>query len=56
MKDRKIKHVLPWGWYQWKGGGDKERVKKGKYGGSTIFMYCNGTMKRVETVLRQERG
>jgi hypothetical protein len=36
------------------GGGHRERVKEGEYGGSTcVFMYQNGTMRPVETVLRK---
>jgi hypothetical protein len=35
--DRNIKQVLFGDWYQWKRGGDKERVQEGEYGGD--FMY-----------------
>jgi hypothetical protein len=37
MKDRKIKQVLSGDWCQWKEGKAKERVKEGKYGGSTMY-------------------
>jgi hypothetical protein len=35
MKDRKIKQVLLG--YQWEGGGNKERVTEGEYGGNTMY-------------------
>jgi hypothetical protein len=37
MKGRKVKQVLSRGWYQWERGGHEERVKKGKYGGNTMY-------------------
>jgi hypothetical protein len=38
MKDRKVKHVLSRGWYQWRGWGEghKEKVKGGKYVGNIM--------------------
>jgi hypothetical protein len=47
----KIKQVLSVGWYQWEGGGHKERAKEGKYGRST--MCENGTVRPVETIPRR---
>jgi hypothetical protein len=34
---RKVKQVLSGGWYQWEGGGYKERMKEGGYGGYIIY-------------------
>jgi hypothetical protein len=31
MKDRKVKQILAGSWYQWEGGGYKERVKEGEW-------------------------
>jgi hypothetical protein len=39
------------GWYHWKEGGHKGRVKEGKYDGSTMNSCMK--MKPVETVLRK---
>jgi hypothetical protein len=36
--------------------GHKEWVKDGEYGRSTLFIYENGAMRPVETVLRREWG
>jgi hypothetical protein len=33
----KIKRVLSRGWYQWKGGGYKERVKEDEFGRNIIY-------------------
>jgi hypothetical protein len=33
------KTVLSGGWYQWEQRGHKERMRKGKYGGSTMYSY-----------------
>jgi hypothetical protein len=38
VKDGKVKQVLSRGWYQWEGGGHKERAKEGKYGGSIMYL------------------
>jgi hypothetical protein len=37
MKDRRVKQVLSGGEYQWEEGGQKERVKQGKYGGCSLY-------------------
>jgi hypothetical protein len=37
MNDRKVKQVLYRVWYQWKEGEDKERLREGEYGGSTVY-------------------
>jgi hypothetical protein len=53
MKDRKIKQVPFWCWYQWEWGGYREGVKKGKFGGNICLMYENGKMRLIETILRR---
>jgi hypothetical protein len=35
-EDRKVKQLLSRGWYQWEGGGDKERVQEGEYGRNAV--------------------
>jgi hypothetical protein len=37
MENRKVKQVLSGGWYQWEGGGYKERVQEGEYGGNSMY-------------------
>jgi hypothetical protein len=37
MKQRKVKWFLFGGWYQGEWGEYKERVKKGEYGGNTLY-------------------
>jgi hypothetical protein len=37
MENRKVKLVLPRGWYQWEGREYKERVQKDEYGGNTMY-------------------
>jgi hypothetical protein len=51
MKTRKGKTVLSGGWYQWEWGGHKERVKEGKYIGSTVKM--RKKMRPFEIVQRR---
>jgi hypothetical protein len=36
MKDKKVEQVFSW--YQWEGGGHKEKVKDGKYGGCILYL------------------
>jgi hypothetical protein len=50
MKDRKVKRALSGDWYQWEGGGYKERVQKGEYGGNIMYLCINGKMRPVETI------
>jgi hypothetical protein len=40
-ENRRAEQVLArrWGWYQWEGGGDGERVKKGEYDTNTVYIY-----------------
>jgi hypothetical protein len=45
-----------WGWYQWEGGGYKERVKEGEYGTNTVHTCVNGKMRPVETVPEMGKG
>jgi quercetin dioxygenase-like cupin family protein len=37
MKDRKIQQVLSGKGYQWEWGGQKKRVKEGKYGRCILY-------------------
>jgi hypothetical protein len=37
MKERKVKQVFSGGEYQWEGGGHKETVKEGEYGGYILY-------------------
>jgi hypothetical protein len=37
MKDREVKQALSGYWEQWEGGGHKESMKEGKYGGSILY-------------------
>jgi hypothetical protein len=39
MKDRKVKHALFRDWYQWKGHRNKERMREGQYGRSTMYSF-----------------
>jgi hypothetical protein len=39
MENRKVKQVLSGGWYQWEGGGHKERVKEGGCGENIVYLY-----------------
>jgi hypothetical protein len=41
MKDRKVKQVLSSGMYQWEAGGQKKRLKKGKYDGYILYLCMN---------------
>jgi hypothetical protein len=53
MKDRKVKQVLPRGWYLWEG---KETRRGGIWWKYYIFMYENGTMRPTEAILRSGEG
>jgi hypothetical protein len=37
MQDRKVKTIPVQGWVPVGGGGQKEKVKEGKYGGCTLY-------------------
>jgi hypothetical protein len=37
MKAKKVKQVLPGGWYQWKGESYKEGAKGGECGGNIMY-------------------
>jgi hypothetical protein len=37
VESRKVKQVLPGGWYQWEGRRYKERVKEGEYDGNIMY-------------------
>jgi hypothetical protein len=39
MKDRRVKQVFSRGRYLWEGGGHKERVNEGEYGGYSLHSY-----------------
>jgi hypothetical protein len=57
MKDRKVKQVLPGGWYQWEGGEYKERLKKGEYGGNTMYLMSeDGKTRPIESILKGGEG
>jgi hypothetical protein len=34
---QKAKQILSGGWYQWEGGGHKERVEEDEYGENTMY-------------------
>jgi hypothetical protein len=55
MKDKKIKHVLSGDWYQWEGGGYKERVKEGEYNGNIMYS-CMKMEKQHLLKLFQQGG
>jgi hypothetical protein len=50
IETRKVKQALPGDWYQWEGGGYKERVLDGEYGG----ILC--TQRPPETTPGMGRG
>jgi hypothetical protein len=36
-RNRKVKKTVSGGWYQWEGGGYKERVKEGENSGNIMY-------------------
>jgi hypothetical protein len=53
MKNRKVKQVLSVGWFQWEGGGHKERVTEDEYSENIMYSCMkmeNGLIRPVETI------